>query len=152
MGGHDNRDTSIAEAPKLPPQLGSEDGVQPHGGLVQHEQFRIGKKGERQRHSGLFSPGQGPHPLRRLRIQIDALDNGLDPVAVHTGHSCAVPEVLDDAEITVHRRRLCHVADTPPKFRLTCLQIQHLDRSAGYPLHPYQAPKHCCLAAATRTE
>ena len=65
------------------------------------------------------SPPERAHDLV-TRLEVDDPEHLVDPLRLGTDDAREVGEVLARGQVAVHRRRLRHVADTPPQLRRAC--------------------------------
>jgi hypothetical protein len=134
------------------PEVAAQHRVEPHGGLVEHQQLGRAQERGRQAHARHLPARQGadelvgtvgqPHVRERAGGggTLDAVDVG------------EVVQVLPDGEVAVHRRALGDVADLAAQPRRTGGLAQHVHLAGDAGLHADDGAHQGRLAAAARPE
>ena len=158
LGGQQDRDPLVDQAPDRAPQLFSAPGVQPGGRLVQEHEGRPGDHADGQVQAAAHPAGVlGCPPVRRVRQaelgqQLPGPDPGRAPgQAQQAGHHL---QVLTAGQHVVHRRELPGEADRPLHPERVGTQVVPGD-GGGPRVGAHQGgqdPDHGGLARAVRAE
>ena len=158
VGRHQDRGAGVREVEQLLPETAPRFRVDRTGRLVEEQQLRRMHDRAGQRQALLLPAAHGAGELRRLRLQVVGLEQGVDPLAARRArqalHAGEEQQVLAHAEVLVQRELLGHVPHPPPQglgLRRDA-QAEHLDLAGAGGQQPAQHADGGGLPGSVRAE
>ena len=158
MCRNENRRPCIGKRKKFRPEVAAAFRVNRAGWFIEKQQFRFVEHSTRQRQALFLSSAHCARQLFHLLAEIIAIQQVVNPgFAFCTGvrvHVSDEAQVLEDGEITVKRKFLCHVANSGLEWICVARNFESQDTGAAF-RRGQQAAKHAngrCLTGTVRPQ